>query len=131
MAMAFFDARGRMASRRPDHDTANHRVPNRPRKLPDFMSVHDRSRCLLPLHRLQAMVADPRQKARVRAMRVGPPCFVSLFADGVSNSLLAAVAHMFVMFGEARKNLAVAHLNITAIRFDVGLALLREVVNRN
>ena len=64
-------------------------------------------------------------------MRVGPPCFVSLFADGVSNSLLAALADICVMFGEAGKDLAVAHFNITAMRFDVSLAFLCEIVDRN
>jgi hypothetical protein len=57
--------------------------------------------------------------------------FASLLADCVGNSFLAACADSLVVFGVAGKDLAVAHLNITAMRFDVGLTLLSDVVYRN
>ncbi len=57
--------------------------------------------------------------------------FAPLFPDGVSNCFFAGFADFFFLLGETGKNSAITHLNIVAQGFDLGLALLGEVVDRH
>ncbi len=53
-----------------------------------------------------------------------------LFADRVGNRLFAAFADIFYMFIQTGKQFAITHHDIAAKRFDLGLALLSKVPDR-